>query len=178
MTEGVTWNERRMGIREALNRNHKVTIGAAAVVTMGAIVFMVLQVRGGGPPTGVNLNGKVFFSTDDGKTWFVDDVRNIPPFTKDGKDAVRAHVYRTSDGTKFVGYLERYSPASRKALAAALAKPAQDQLEDPYASAELQCKKPGDATWVSMSDPKAQSIMNVVSPKGAGDKVSSVLSAE
>jgi hypothetical protein len=167
-----------MGVRETLNRYKAVTMGAALVVTIGALTFAVLQVRGGGPPTSVNLNGKVFFTTDDGKTWFVDDVRNIPPFAKDGKDAVRAHVYRTSDGTKFVGYLERYSPASRKALAAALAKPVQDQLEDPYASAEIQCKKPGEATWVSMSDPRSQSVMTVVSPKGAGDKVSPVLSTE
>jgi len=167
-----------MGIREKLNGNPSMVIGGVGAVMVLAIVLVVMQTRGGGPPTAIIQNSKVFFTVDDGKTWFADDVKNIPPFTKDGKEAVRAHVYRTSDGTEFVGYLERYSPASKKALAAALAKPAEEQLEDPYASAEIQCKKPGGTTWVSMNDPNVQAIMNVVSPKGTGDKASSVSPAE
>jgi hypothetical protein len=168
-----------MGIREKLNQNPWIATGGAGAVIVIAIVVVVMQAFGrGGPPSDIVTNSNVFFTTDDGKTWFADDVKNIPPFTKDGKEAVRAHVYRTSDGTEFVGYLERYSPASKRALAAALAKPVEEQLEDPYASVQIECKKPGETTWVSMNDPRAQAIMNVVSPKGAGDKVSHVSPAK
>jgi hypothetical protein len=66
---------------------------------------------------------KAFFTTDDGKSFFVDRFDRVPPFRKDGKTAVRAQVFSCDDGrTKFVGYLEMYAPLDKAALEDVLAK--------------------------------------------------------
>ena len=99
---------------------------------------------------------------------------------KDGKEAVRAYVYRASDGTEFVGFMERYSVEGKKILEAALARPPEQQTDDPFmaVAGALEWKKPGDADWVSASDPRAERVVKVVSPKGASDTVSPVPPAQ
>jgi hypothetical protein len=165
-----------MGIREKLNQHRNITIGATCAVILLAIGLLVWQTRGASAAGSATVGGKLFFTTDDGKTWFIDDAKNIPPYMKNGKEAVRAYVYRTGDGKEFVGFLERYSPAGKKTLDAAMAKPAEQQMEDPFlaTAGAVQWKKPGEATWVSVNDPRAEEIAKVVSPKGAGDPVSVV----
>lgn len=166
-----------MGVREKLNQNPSVAIGLVGVVIVFAAVLVFLQLRSTGAAPAAGNVGKVFFTNDDGKTWFIDDAKNIPPFQKDGKEVVRAYVYRTGDGTEFVGFLERYSPEGKQILDKALSLPAeQQQFEDPFltVSAMVQWKKPGAAGWVSVSDPRADQIAKVVSPKGVGDPVTPV----
>lgn len=165
-----------MGIREKLNQHRNVTIGAACAVIGIAIVLVVLQALGGAAAEDGVITSRQFFTTDDGKTWFTDDARNVPPYTKHGKEAVRAYVYRTGDGTEFVGYLQRYSPAGKKMIEDALARPIEEQLDSPFIAAEgtMQWKKPGDATWIGARDPRADQVTKVVSPKGPGDTVSPV----
>lgn len=166
-----------MGIRETINRHKNITVGVACLLIVGAFALIVLQSFGGGASASGGAGSRLFFSTDDGKTWFLDDSKNIPPFTKDGKEAVRAHVYRTSDGTEFVGSLERYTPAGKKLLEASLLRPPHEQaVDDPYMAVDgsRQVKKPGDATWVSVNDPRAEAVQDPVSPKGKGNAVTSV----
>jgi len=164
-----------MGIREKVNKNPGIAVGAALAIVVLAIGFIVMQTRGGAASSEA-VAGKLFFTNDDGKTWFIDDATNIPPFAKDGKEAVRAYVFRTGDGTQFVGFLERYSPAGKKALDAAMALPIEQQTEDPFLAnaGAMQWKKPGDAEWVGASDPKADAVTKVVSPKGASDTLTPV----
>jgi hypothetical protein len=163
-----------MGIREKVNQNSGIAIGAACAVILLAIGFIVMQTRGGA--AGGGAAGMVFFTTDDGKTWFADDPKNIAPFQKDGKEAVRAYVFRAGDGTEFVGYLERYTPAGKKSLEAALVRPPEEQIDDPFlaVAGAVQWKKPGDKEWVGANDPKAGSVTKVVSPKGESDTVTHV----
>src|SRR5262245_29469532 len=101
-----------MGVREALNQSRKVKWGVfAGIVLLAVIGFLWSSGSGGGAGTsGTNA----YFSTDDGKSWFVDDANKVPPFPKNGKDAVRAYVYKAPDGTKFVSHLERYTPDAKK----------------------------------------------------------------
>ena len=165
-----------MGIRETVNRHKNATIGAACLLIVAAIAIIALQARGNGkdlPPS----ESKLFFTSDDGKTWFADKATNVPPFTKDGKEAVRAYVYRASDGTEFVGYVERYNPLAKQSIERALALPVEQQTEDPYLAAAdgLQVKKPGDATWIGATDPRATKVQAVVSPKGASEVVTPVV---
>ena len=169
-----------MGLREKVNQNPGIAIGAASAVIVLAGIILLLQTRGGAASGSASGSGQLFFTTDDGKTWFTDDSTHVPPFMKNGKEAVRAYVYRTRDGTKFVGFMERYTPEGKKVLEAALARPPEQQTDDPFmgVAGALEWKKPGDAAWVSASDPRAEQVVKVVSPKGANDTVSPVSPAQ
>lgn len=161
-----------MGIREAINRYKVLTIGTACVFVVGAVAMTVFQMRGSSSAPSGPVGGKAYFSADDGKTWFLDEVKNVPPFKKDGKDAVRAYVFSASDGTKFVGYLERYSAVGKKHIEEALTL--KDSLEDPFMAAAnfVQFKKPGEAEWIGAANPRAAQVQDVVSPKGKNDAIS------
>ncbi|MGB7157418.1 MAG: hypothetical protein WBD40_05095 [Tepidisphaeraceae bacterium] len=106
-----------MGIRETLNKNPAITTGATAGIIILAIVFIIYQLGGGGTP---GIATEAFYSNDDGKTWFADDVNKIPPFDKDGKPAYRVYVYKCADGKEFVSHLERYTEQGKKAMEAAM----------------------------------------------------------
>src|SRR5687768_16389120 len=113
-----------MGLRETLNENPRITTGltvALIVVVLAWLLWPSGGGTGGGGAGGTGGGGgttQLFYSTDDGKTWFPDDAAKIPPFKKDGKDAVRAVVYKC-DGKTFVNHLERYTPEAQKQMAAA-----------------------------------------------------------
>ncbi len=57
----------------------------------------------------------VFYSDDDGQTFFRDSVYKFPPFDHEGKTAVEAMVAE-SNGHRFVAYLMRYTPAAQEQL--------------------------------------------------------------
>ena len=160
-----------MAIREMINKHAWVATGvAAAVVALAA--FMVLRGASRGPETvAPGAAGLSFYTTDDGTTWFADRVELIPPFKKDGKDAVRAYVYRGSDGHEFVSHLERYTADAKRALAA-LDKltPQERATEDPASLAGgldgVEVKRPKDKVWVRASDPRGQQLMQPRSPDG------------
>src|SRR5947207_12339964 len=59
------------------------------------------------PERPVRIMTKSYYSTDDGKTYFEDSADHLVPFDKDGKEAVRAHVFQCGGGAPFVGYLEK-----------------------------------------------------------------------
>lgn len=110
-----------MGIRQTLHQHPAIAAGITACAIL--IVTASLTWRGGGPaPAGGGTPGartQAFFSVDDGKTYFADDARKIPPFkTTDGKTACRARVFRCGDGPPFVGYLERFNEADRRRIEA------------------------------------------------------------
>jgi hypothetical protein len=122
-----------------------------------------------GPPS------QFYFTVDDGKTWFADDAAKVPPFDKDGQQAVRAHVYRSSGGTKFVAYLERFKPDGQRAVEASanLAPSASGMpgemtgLQGAYVGGR-EVKRPGDKAWVSMTNLQAATqVMIVQCPDGS-----------
>lgn len=136
-----------------LQRRQSLVAIAACAVIAAAAVFIFLQARDFASP-GI---GNAFFSTDDGKTWFVEKVTRIPPFDKDGKPAYRAHVFECG-GKRVVGFLSRYTPEAIQALQEA-AKYKGTGKPPPNARAlasvgttGMQVKRPGDAQWVSQAD--------------------------
>jgi hypothetical protein len=164
-----------MGIRETLNQHTGTTLGLTGAAVVVALLMTIMQLRGGSSELAEGVpSGKFFYTTDDGKTWFIDDSTKFPPFMKDGKEAVRAYVYRTKDGKEFVGLLERYTLAAKKSLEAAAARPPDPLgMEDASMAAAdaVLWKKPGQTAWVSVNDPRAAGVQTVVSPNGAGDTV-------
>ncbi len=101
-----------ISIRETLqNRAAGLVIAAilfAAAITIGAHYLW--------PNKWSRINPyEVFYSDDDGQTYFEDSIYKLAPFDHNGKIANIAIVY--TDGQRnYVGYLERYTPQARKQL--------------------------------------------------------------
>jgi hypothetical protein len=161
-----------MGLRETMNENPRITTGITVAIIVVVLAWL-LWPRGGGGVAGGGGGGGVatqlFYTTDDGKTWFPDDAEKVPPYKKDNKEAVRAVVYRCG-GKTFVNHMERYSPEAQKQLEAMYAKDgaaaADPALAGSLNETGLEVKSPGDKEWVKITDPKAQAV---VKPKCTGD---------
>lgn len=156
-----------MGIRQTMNENPGVSIGVTAGIILLVIVVIVWELAGGKKSNGVaNLN-QSFFSTDDGKTFFADDVSKLPPFMKDGKPAYKAVVFRCGTGQPFVAYLERFTEDGKKK-----AEEARQKTGRPYggmAAGLLEVKKPGQPNWVRLNGESSKQwseIMKVTCPDG------------
>src|SRR4051812_6998464 len=78
--------QQTVGIRESLNQNRGVSIGAVSGVLVLTLVWIGYQ-WGGGPTGGAAPAGssKVYFSDDDGTTFFADTTDKLPPFDHNGK---------------------------------------------------------------------------------------------
>lgn len=162
-----------VGIREKLNENPGITTGITVgiiVIALGAIVW---QLFGGGdnfsPVT------QMYYTTDDGQTYFADDANRISPFEKDGKEAVRCYVFKCSDGKPFVAYLERLSKEARAKYEAALKAEQAKQGDNPGAIAMdadmiamewTEVKRPGDSKWVLRRTREGEQIVLVTCPDG------------
>jgi hypothetical protein len=154
-----------MSVREAINRSPRVA-GTAAVVIAAVAAFLILRGPSQAGGTGIATEG--FFTTDDGKQWFADSLERVPPFDRNGAQAVRAYVYRC-DGKAFVGYLERFSPAGVQALADLKSR---NELRNSQAvaaiyEAHVQVKRPGEAEWVPLNSPQGQALLVVRCPGGS-----------
>ena len=153
-----------MGLRETLNENPRLTTGLTAGIIVIVLAFILWPSGGGGGGGAGTRDSEIYFSIDDGKSWFADSARKVPPFQKDGKEAVRARVFK-SGGKDAVNHLERYTPDAAKKLQALYDanKPMNDPtLFEQITQNGLEVKKPGDAKWTKMSDPN---VGKIVAPK-------------
>jgi hypothetical protein len=162
-----------MGVRESLNRqNPKLVVGVLVAVVAAVAVLAVSRASSGDRDAA--SKPRAFFSVDDGKTWFADDAAKVPPFNKDGKEAVRAYVLKCPDGKEFVGYLERYSPEGKKRLEAVSAQGAKGQDELSFVADQpmgIEVKAPGKPGWVNQADRRAAVIMRPACPGGGKPKL-------
>jgi hypothetical protein len=139
-----------MAVREWLNKNRKwSTAGAMAVAVIG-IGLTIYQLLPEPAET------KAWFTTDDGKTWFKDSNRLVPPFQRDGKEAVLAKVYECT-GKPFVAYMLKYTPEGKaiyeKFYAAEDAKdPNLDEGMLMAVRGHARYKRPGEAEWTPEND--------------------------
>ncbi len=141
-----------MSIRKKLNQMPGLISGVVVIAIVAAIWMIwgnLNRGAGHGLPTGD------FFSADDGKTFFRDDVKKLPPFDSGGKEAVKAYVYEC-DGKRFVGLLAKLSSQAQdliqKERADIAANPSQPskymmQAMQAYENGWLY-KKPGAQDWV------------------------------
>ncbi len=147
-----------MSVREAINRHQTLAGGIALVI---AIIALYFTFRSASSSNYSGIATASFYSADDGKSWFKDDLDKIPPFDHDGKQAVRAHVYRCQDtGKEFVGYLEKFSPEGKSSLEKLTAENALGDSATVSAIYELhvQAKKPGQGEWVKLNSPQGQDL--------------------
>jgi hypothetical protein len=147
-----------VNLRDWLNNNPKIVTGATIGMIL-IVVYLIFTSSGGGlGGAPAPVRDMAFFSDDDGASWFADDGKKIPPFDRNGKQAVRARVYRAG-GKTYVNHLERYTPEAKKKLEAILARStgsADVLLPD---TAGMEVKAPGGGAWVGATRPEAAKIM-------------------
>lgn len=142
-----------MSIRETMNRHPGLTTLAMIPVIALAIGIAIWWQL---PEKPAKVQTQSFFTVDDGKTWFADDMNKVPPFDKDGKQAVAAFVFRCGSGQPFVGYLESLTPEAKKKVTEIM-KEGVNRGNAPQLGMTrgmgVQRKKPGDTEWVKITDP-------------------------
>jgi hypothetical protein len=155
-----------MSVRETINGRPKTVCAIAAAVIVVIVFTVFAEMR---PPSGtVSVVSKLYFTVDDGKTYFADDSSKIPPFDHDGKQAVQAVVFRCDQGEPFVGYVLRFPPQVKAELET-LSRNDGKAINIRMQYAEV--KKPGGSRWVSVSSDRPNSglgdIIRVEGPPGS-----------
>jgi hypothetical protein len=154
-----------LGLREEINKKPGIAAGIVGGVIVLLVIFVIWQLFGGGPPSG-HQSIKIYFTADDGRTWFVDDSDKVPPFDHGGAPAVRCFVFKSSSSAPFVGYLQEFTPAMHDQLTGVAG--AHGMPLDP--SGEILVKKPGEKKWVPSYSPQGVKIMDVHAPDGSAEK--------
>jgi len=166
-----------VGIRETLNQNPGITTGATAAIILIALGFIIWQFTGGGGPS---IQNAAFFSTDDGETWFEDEITKLAPFEKDGKQAYRVYVFTCDGGsTKFVSHLERYTEEAKKKIEemrnAPEKGPPNPMMFEGVLMTGIEVKDPKSTQWVRQADfQRAQQVMMPVCPDGTKTNLEAV----
>jgi hypothetical protein len=160
-----------VSIREKLTENPRAVTAVTGGVVVLALVVIIWQMMGsgGGKGEAADLSASVFYTVDDGQSYFPDDGSKVPPFMKDGKPAYLAVVYTCDGGkTKFVAYLQRYNKEGVKKIeqSAAHGVAAATILGAGY----TEVKPPGTGdlpkAWLKYGDPRALKLINVQCPNG------------
>lgn len=155
-----------MGIREKLNENPVITGAVTGAVILAALIWILYDQF----PTSASSITTAFYTVDDGQTWFADDAYRVTPFDYNGQPAVKAYVFKCSDGGEFVGFLERFTEEGRKQVQKML----DEGVAPEYATAEIdyavaiEVKRPGQSEWVKPeNNQKYEEITEVKCPDGS-----------
>jgi hypothetical protein len=156
-----------MSLRETINSNRWAKISLSVVALIAVAIVIGMQFRG--PDSNLGDGKRMFISFDDGKTFVTDASEQLPPFTVDGKTAYKVNVFTCGDKTRFVGYLERYTPAGKKMMAEQRQKQQASHGMPTFNAALLEgieIKRPGEKEWIKESDTaRANKILDVICPK-------------
>ena len=160
--------------RESLNRHWITGTIVALVVIGGSIAVLAAWHKSQRTPPAAPLQ-QVFFTTDDGQTWFADDAKKVYPFDRDGKQAYRAYVFKCGpNGKPFTAYVEQLGESARTKVgemaAAAATQPSNDQLEL-VIQAGRQVRRPGETEWVDAQSEAGDAITTPTCPEGADTEV-------
>ena len=151
-----------MHVRDLVNSHPLITMVVAGLLCIGAILYATRQPAA---PPAPGLPPQAFFTVDDGKTVFSDDLAKLPPFDHDGQTAVRAMVMTTDGGQhRWTAYLLKYSDDLKRQVDADGGKLDPLKMQGMIVTERL-VKKPGAAKWVSTKDFAAyQKICTPVPP--------------
>jgi hypothetical protein len=162
-----------VGLRETLNENPRLTTGVTAGIIVVVLAFILWPSGGGGGGGAAGGDNQIYFTVDDGKTYFPESAKKVPPFQHQGKEAVRARVYRAG-GKEFVNHLERFTPDAAKKLQELYnsGKPMNDPtVFEAITQKGMEVKNPGSGNWVKTSDPASTKIMQ---PKSTGQDLEEI----
>jgi hypothetical protein len=164
-----------MNIRESLSRNPKAALvicAVAVVAIFGAIIFVLHGRSAGGELPGAD---KAWYTDDDGRTWFADDINRLPPFDHNGKKAYRCYVWTCDGGkTKYVSNLERIKPERMKEFTPDGSN-SRRRFVLPAMDMEVKPPLTGDRGWTDYSLPAGRAIRVPHPPPGQQGKPQPVL---
>jgi hypothetical protein len=145
-------------LRKLINGNPAVAGGAVVAVVALAGWFVWSQMG----DSSAKIGKSAYYTTDDGKTWFVDDVLKVPPFDKDGKPACgiilgKCTSEKNPDPEPKPLYLYRYTAKGKAAMETYVAakEAGSPNLRDAYMAVQglgamaKEVKRPGDKDWVT-----------------------------
>jgi hypothetical protein len=149
------------GIRQILDQRKNVLMGLAVGAIVVSSGFTLYHFARGDAGTAGQVS-TMYFTVDNGKTFFADDSSKLPPFDHEGKQAVRARVFESSNGVRFVNHLERYPATVRDAASPTNAREAMGG----EASERIEVKKAGapDSAWVNINTDAGRQVLAVTSP--------------
>lgn len=161
-----------MGVREIINRRKPLFTGLLAGVIIITLSYsLYYAISGGAAPEG-SLK-RAWYTVDDGKTWFADSADKLPPFEHEGKTAYRCYVFTCDGGaTKFVGFMERYTPEGKKKREEMLERARTDprfDINSESVAMEIKAPLTGDKGWVSDRSGAAAKVVSFSCP-GGGDR--------
>jgi hypothetical protein len=160
-----------LGVRQALNAKPVITVAAAVVIMVVALIFVFQSCSETALPPRQPPRAKEFFSIDDGAHWFAADNTTVPPFQHEGKPAYRAKVFKCADGKEFCAWLERYSETDRKRYqetidkAKSTGKDVRGQMM--FTLVGIEVKRPGEKEWVKQTPQNEQKYTAIRTPKCA-----------
>ena len=150
-----------MGIRDIIEKQKRwfVPIVAAGIVVS---FYSIWQSARSGELS--EVVSRVYFSDDDGKTYFVEDIAKDYSFDHDGKPAYRAFVYKCASSSPFVGFLGRRTEGPKRP------SPDARYATDSH-SAPLEIKKPGDSKWFLFTSHEGNAIIKNLCTDGSPEAV-------
>jgi len=159
-----------MSLRTLLNQNRavKISLSIAAIAAIALVVGMQFR-----SASAVGDGKRIFITIDDGKTFQLHDSDQLPPFEFEGKTAYQANVFTCDGKTRFVGFVQRYTPQGKRIMEETRKKnqttAQQNGRAMPSFNAALldgiEIKRAGDKEWVKQSDTaRANKILDVTCP--------------
>ena len=154
-----------MGIRQTLNENPAISLGAAAGVILIALIFIIWELMGGSKPAAPAGTRMAYYSDDNGATWFPDDGTKIPPFDHNGKTAALAIIYKCASGQPFCLYLQQYTPEGKQRLEQLKLSSSSARALGAGALTMTEVKKPGPKSkWVKFTPQTSREFMDIMKP--------------
>jgi hypothetical protein len=157
-----------MDMRATLNAHPRTTL----IALLGIILLMfaysfprAMHRTRHGPPAAA-----AFYTDDDGQTLFVDVPGLLTPFDHNGKPAVSAAVFTADNGQhRWVQYLQKYNDDAAQQFSSAAGNHVQPTAAQLFTTMrDFLVKKPGAETWIPVTDPAAQELMQPTIPEGMG----------
>jgi len=156
-----------MGIRQALNENPVVGTIATSAIIVVTLLFIFWHMHDG-HRTQAHVPGKMFYSDDDGKTYFPDEPSKMTPFSgPHGRPAARAMVVRCGDGAPFVAYLSRDTDEGRKVIEKLAMEGKLPGMFGPNPNL-VEVKKPGARSWIKFDPKNPQPYIDVTMARCPG----------
>jgi hypothetical protein len=161
-----------LGLREAIRKKQGLTAVVACVIIAVAMVAIFVQARDGGFAS----PDDVYYTKDDGKTFYPDTADKLMVPDASGNPNVRAHLIEVN-GKQVVGYMSRMTPEALKTIQEAqearkAGRPVDGRKLSAIAQNGVEYKKPGDAKWIPSSDVQAVTKIRSLQRPGEGNVAS------
>jgi hypothetical protein len=154
-------------MRDTLEKQRPAFTAVAVAVVIVGIGLVVWQSRSGipGPTT------KAYYTDDDGKSWFTDELGKLCPFDHNGRPAYLANVFKCGAGGPFVAFLSRVSDAARPQLEQLKTQAGGTQSADylRVLNGATEVRRPGDKAWVRSGTAAYDKVLDFPCPDGGAD---------